>query len=181
MMINRLNSPAADIIFYHITRLPELAMIVFVVILSIFYERRIFLATVIAMSLCGLSILLFKHILFSDFNRPSMWLNSNHINFHRVEGIRLHTNGSFPSGHTIAAFCSLALVGFISRNGFLQFLLFVLACASAYSRVYASQHYLMDVYAGALIGYFYAYFFFTLFENRFKTPVWQKPLIRFRK
>ncbi len=180
-MVNSLNSPAADIIFYHITRLPELAMIVFVFILSIFYERRIFLATVIAMSLCGLSILLFKHILFSDFNRPSMWLNSNHINFHRVAGIRLHTNGSFPSGHTIAAFCSLALVGFISRNGFLQFLLFILACASAYSRVYASQHYLMDVYAGALIGYFYAYFFFTLFENRFKTPVWQKPLIRFRK
>lgn len=176
LYINSRNSPEADFFFYHVTRLPELAMIVFVVVLGFFQERRLFLAVVVAMSVCGLSILLFKHVLFSDFHRPYFWLSGNHIDFHRVDGIRLHTNGSFPSGHTIAAFSSLGLAGFISRNGILQLLLFILACLSAYSRVYAAQHYLMDVYAGALVGYSVSLFVFTLFQSVFKTPYWKTPV-----
>jgi len=178
LAINGFNSPAADTLMYHITRLPELAMIVFVVVLSMFFERRIFLATVIAMSVCGLSILLFKHVLFSEYTRPFQWLDANHIRFHAVGGIRLHSNGSFPSGHTMSAFCALALAGFISKRASVQLLLFILACASAYSRVYVAQHFLMDVYAGGLIGYTTAFFFYTFFQNRFTTPYWQRSIIR---
>jgi membrane-associated phospholipid phosphatase len=178
MVINGFYSPAGDMLMYHITRLPELAMIVFVVVLSLFFERRVFLATVIAMSVCGLSILLFKHVLFSDYTRPFQWLDANHIRFHAVSGIRLHANGSFPSGHTMSAFCALALAGFISKRGSVQFLLFLLACASAYSRVYVAQHFLMDVYAGGLIGYSFAFFFYNLFQSRFTTPYWQQSFIR---
>ena len=181
LFINSHNSPIADVILYHITRLPELAMIVFVVFLGLFHEKRVFLAVVVAMSLCGLSILLFKLFLFSDFNRPFQWLNSNKIPFHAVDGIRLHSNGSFPSGHTMSAFCSLALVAFISNRGIIQIFLFLLACASAFSRVYAAQHYLMDVYAGAIIGFTYAFFFYTVFQNKFTTLYWKKPLIQLKK
>lgn len=178
MAINGFNSPAGDAMMYHITRLPELAMIVFVIVLSLFFERRTFLAAVLAMSVCGLSILLFKHVLFSEYTRPFQWLDANHIRFHAVSGIRLHANGSFPSGHTMSAFCALALAGFISKRGSVQLLLFILACASAYSRVYVAQHFLMDVYAGGLIGYTLAFFFYTLFQNRFTTPYWQSSFIR---
>lgn len=181
LYINGKNSPAGDVFFYHITRLPELAMIVFVIVLAFFQERRIFLAVAVAMSLCGLSIILFKHVLFADFHRPFFWLSGNHISFHRVDGIRLHTNGSFPSGHSIAAFSSLALAGFISRNGAIQFLLFILACLSAYSRVYAAQHYLRDVYAGALVGFSIALFVYVLFNTIFKTPAWKKPVYKKQK
>ncbi|MBL7836874.1 MAG: phosphatase PAP2 family protein [Bacteroidetes bacterium] len=179
LFINSHHTPWLDTVMYHITRLPELAFIVFVFILGLFAERRQFLAIVVAMSLSGLSILLFKNVLFPDFDRPFQWLNANQVNFHHVPGIRLHSNGSFPSGHTIAAFCSLALVGFVSKKGWLQALLFIVACSAAYSRVYAAQHYLMDVYAGALIGFFYAFLFTWLFEKWFTTPVWLKPLIKF--
>lgn len=178
LYINGHNNAFLDVILYHITRLPELAMIVFVIVLSFFNERRVFLSVIVAMSVCGLTILLFKNVLFPEFNRPFFWLNSNHVQFHEVPGIRLHSNGSFPSGHSMAAFSSLALAGFISRNGLVQFLLFLLACVSAYSRVYAAQHYLMDVYAGALIGYFLSFFIYNLFNGLFKTPYWKRSILK---
>ena len=178
LMINGNNSKILDQLMYHITRLPELFMIVFVIVLSAFHERKVFLSTIIAMSICGLSIVIFKQIIFSDFERPLAWLSSNKINYHKVDGIKLHSNGSFPSGHTMSAFCALAIAGFISKNGFVQFLLFLLACASAYSRVYVAQHYLMDVYAGALIGYFYALLIYQLFSNKLRTPYWQNSIFR---
>lgn len=166
---------------YHVTRLPELAMIVFVVILSLFHERRTFLSAVVAMSICGLSILLFKNVIFPDFDRPFQWLNGQQITFHRVEGIRLHSNGSFPSGHTMAAFCSLGLAGFISKSGWLQFAFFILAVLSAYSRVYTAQHYLMDVYAGAMAGFGIAAGIYLLFSGIFKTPYWNSAIIGKKK
>jgi membrane-associated phospholipid phosphatase len=178
LMINGNNSKILDQLMYHITRLPELFMIIFVIVLAAFHERKVFLSTIIAMSICGLSIVIFKQIIFSDFERPLAWLSSNNINYHKVDGIKLHSNGSFPSGHTMSAFCALAIAGFISKNGIVQFLLFLLACASAYSRVYVAQHYLMDVYAGALIGYFYALLFYQLFSNKLRTPYWQNSIFR---
>lgn len=179
LFINSHHAPWLDTLLYHTTRLPELAFIVFVVILGLFAERRQFIAIVIAMAVSGLSILLFKNIIFSGFDRPFVWLNSNHAEFHNVPGIHLHSNGSFPSGHTMAAFCSLALVGIVSGKSWIQAFLFLVACMAAYSRVYAAQHYLMDVYAGALIGFFYAWLFTWLADKLFTTPVWQKPLIKF--
>ncbi len=178
LIINGFNNNVLDQLMYHITRLPELFFIVFIIILSAFFERKTFMAAVVAMSLCGISIVIFKQIIFSDFERPFAWLSQNKIKYHHVAGISLHSNGSFPSGHTMSAFCALALAGFISKNGFVQFFLFILACASAYSRVYVAQHYLVDVYAGALIGYFYALFFYQLFSNKLKTPYWQNSIFR---
>ncbi len=178
--INSHFTPELDIIMYHITRLPELAYIIFVIILGLFTEKRMFLTIIVAMGISGLLIFLFKHHLFADFNRPYFWLNSEKIPFHHVQGIRLHSNNSFPSGHTMAAFSSLALIGFVSRSGWTQFGLFLLACVSGYSRVYVAQHYLMDVYAGALIGFAIALFCYILFHSMFKTPFWMSPIIQFK-
>ncbi len=100
------------------------------------------------------------------------------LNF--VKGVRVFQDyTSFPSGHTISAFCALALVGFISKKPWVQFLLFLLACLSGYSRVYAAQHYLMDVYAGAIFGFTVALIVYHIFTNNFKTPFWSQPLIKF--
>lgn len=169
-----------DVVMYHITRLPELAYIIFVLTLALFTEKRTALAIAVAMSLAGILIVCFKHYLFSGFDRPSIWLNSYKVDFHHVDGIRMHTNGSFPSGHTLSAFCSLALVGFVSKNGWLQLFLFLLACLSGYSRVYVAQHYLMDAYAGAMIGFTIALSCTYLSNRMFKTPFWLSPLIAFK-
>ena len=176
--INSLNGPVADVIMYHITRLPEITYIIFVVFLGVFTQRRYFLAIVTALIICGLVIVVSKQFLFADALRPFSWLNENNVKFHHVDRVTLHSTGSFPSGHTLAAFCSLALVGFISSVGFVQFLLFLLAALTGYSRVYLAQHYLIDIYVGGLLGFTIAFIFFTLIERKFTTPYWQKPLLK---
>ncbi len=178
LFINGQFDPQLDVFMYHITRLPELSFVVFVVFLGIFTQRRYFLAIVTALIVCVLIIVSSKYFLFADHLRPFSWLNKNNVAFHHVPNISLHSNGSFPSGHTMAAFCALALAGFISARGFVQFLFFVLALLAGYSRVYVAQHYLVDVYAGALIGFTIAYIIFSVIERKFSTPYWQKPLLK---
>lgn len=167
-----------DLFMYHITRLPEISFVVFVVFLGSFTQRRYFLAIVTSLIVCVLVIVFSKYFLFSDQLRPYSWLSKNNVVFHHVPNISLHSNGSFPSGHTMAAFCALALAGFISGSGFVQFLFFILALLAGYSRVYVAQHYLIDVYAGALTGFTIAYIIFSVIERKFSTPYWQKPLLK---
>jgi membrane-associated phospholipid phosphatase len=42
----------------------------------------------------------------------------------------------------------------------------VLACLTAFSRVYLSQHFIMDIYAGSIIGTLTAIGFYYLFYSR---------------
>lgn len=179
--INQHHSYFLDVLMYHLTRIPELASIVFIIILGLFAERRQFFAIIVALSLCGLFILLSKNFIFSEFKRPFAWIMENPpYKFHFVDGIKLHSNGSFPSGHTISAFCSLGLIGFLSRNSWIQLLLFILALSMGYSRIYTLQHYLMDVYAGALAGYAFAFFISFYMQNKFITSYWQSPIIKLK-
>ena len=173
--INQHHHPVLDELLYHLTRLPELALIVFILVLAFFYERKLTLSVVVSLILCALSIYLFKHILFPDFERPSVWIKAHQIKLHLLPSINLHSHGSFPSGHTLAAFASLGMAGFLSRNTWVQLVLFLIACGIAYSRVYVCQHYLRDVYVGALYGYFLSLFVFLFFNSRLKTPYWNNP------
>jgi len=75
-----------------------------------------------------------------------------------IEGI--HTIGgltSFPSGHTLSAFCILGFGAYMfstnQRFGkWLQFICFLLAALVGFSRIYLFQHFLKDVTLGALLG-----------------------------
>ena len=178
LFINGHNAPWLDKLMYHITRLPEIAYIIFVLFLGIFTQKRYAIAIFISLVLCGLIIVLTKFLIFSGETRPSVWLLENKIPFHAVEGITLYSHGSFPSGHTIASFCTLALAAFISKKWWVQFLFFALAFASAYSRVYVLQHYFIDIYVGAIIGFVISFVCFSIIESKFHTPEWQKPFIK---
>lgn len=60
-------------------------------------------------------------------------------------------NFSFPSSHSLFAFCALPII--ISQFPKLKKIAFVLAGIIAFSRVYFGLHFFSDVIAGALIGY----------------------------
>lgn len=169
--INQHHNPVSDHLLYHLTRLPELSLIVFIIVLAFFYERKITLSVLTSLFLCGISIYLFKHVLFSDFERPSVWIKAHQIKMHLLQSIDLHSHGSFPSGHTLGAFATLGMAGMVSKNAWVQILFFILACGIAYSRVYVCQHYLRDVYVGALYGYGVCLLLFIIF-NRLSSPYW---------
>jgi undecaprenyl-diphosphatase len=61
------------------------------------------------------------------------------------------TSHSFPSGHAATSFaCAATLASFAPRRA--KPVLYLLAAAIAYSRVYVGVHYPLDVLAGAALG-----------------------------
>ena len=65
------------------------------------------------------------------------------------------TTHSFPSGHATTSFaCAATLAPFVPRRSVP--VLYVLAAAIAYSRVYVGVHYPLDVLGGAALGLLFA-------------------------
>ena len=114
-----------------------------------------------AMILSALMTQLVKHIVHAP--RPLTWFAANmpDIQLPLVEGVKMNYWYSFPSGHT-TSFFALAFVASILLTRLpgnprfssilVQILLFVLAALGGYSRIYLSQHFAMDVFAGILVG-----------------------------
>jgi membrane-associated phospholipid phosphatase len=69
-----------------------------------------------------------------------------------IDGVELYEKFSFPSGHTALVFCLCMSVSFITKKKYYSFLLVLLAYIVGFSRIYLSQHFLIDVLAGALVG-----------------------------
>lgn len=62
---------------------------------------------------------------------------------------------SFPSGHTMSGFALYAFVAFVYPNKKIAAaILFFIALMVGLSRIYLVQHFLKDVYLGAIIGVF---------------------------
>lgn len=87
---------------------------------------------------------------------------------------------SFPSNHTMLAFCILP---FISKEfPGLRYLWIFLACLVGFSRIYFGFHFLSDVIAGAAIGYLIgALIIKSEKENRFWENLYWKIYNRFVK
>ena len=69
-------------------------------------------------------------------------------------GSALRGRGSFPSGHTIAAFSIATVVARrYGNHRWAPFVAYGLATAIAFSRLTLSAHFLSDVFMGAALGY----------------------------
>ncbi len=144
----------------------------FAVILSmlfLFFRFRYFFMLIMSFIVSGLLAQLLKRFVFPDVLRPAAYLDQM-AGLELVPGIDLHHTLGFPSGHATTAFAVLLLAGFITRNRFAVFVLMLTAWLAGMSRVYLSQHFLMDVLGGSLIGVFSALFFYWYFR-KFK-PAW---------
>jgi len=71
------------------------------------------------------------------------------------KGSILRGNGSFPSGHTIAAFSVAAVAArrYGRRHRWVPFVAYGAAAAVGFSRVTLSSHFPSDVFMGAALGY----------------------------
>ena len=128
------------------------------VILLLFY--RVGWATFLASNLLLSTIIVqpIKHIVCAP--RPLTWFAENmpDVTLPLVEGVRMNHWLSFPSGHTttfFVLFYSLSIIlcaENVTGKMILSFLCFLCASFGAYTRIYLSQHFALDIFAGILIA-----------------------------
>lgn len=89
-----------------------------------------------------------------------------------VDGVNMHSWHSFPSGHTASFFVFFSLCAFIwayeqwPRKNEAAIVCLILALLGGYSRIYLSQHFLMDVCAGMAEGVLMSVVMFWLFTAK---------------
>ena len=151
LWLNSLHTDWADVFFKYYTLVGE--WVPFVVVAGLlFYRYRAALLVLSAQVVAGLTSQVFKRIF--DMPRPKRFFAEccPDVQLQVVEGVRLHSSHSFPSGHTTSAFALFLALAFLTRRKELHFLYLLLAVLVGYSRIYLSQHFPSDVWAGSLIG-----------------------------
>lgn len=175
LLFNKSNSPFLDVFFKYVTWLGEWLGGVLVGLVLLFSRKLKFLLVyLVAISISSLTAQGLKNYVFNDHKRPSVEYSEQ---IHEVEGIDLHSDFSFPSGHTTAAFCMFTMlaVGMASRRW--QIISIVLAFAVGVSRMYLGQHYLIDVVAGSILGTTIATLVSVLLLPSFGTDLLNKKLL----
>ena len=129
-----------------------------IVVLLLFYRAR--WSTFLASNLLLTTLIVqpIKHIVHAP--RPLTWFAEYmpDITLPLVEGVRMNHWLSFPSGHTATFFALFFCVSIIlcaenvKGKYILSFLCFLCASFGAYTRIYLSQHFALDIFAGILIA-----------------------------
>ena len=158
------------------------------VILLLFYRAG--WATFLASNLLLSTVIVqpIKHIVCAP--RPLTWFAENmpDVTLPLVEGVRMNHWLSFPSGHTttfFVLFFSLSIIlcaENIKGKNILSFLCFLCASFGAYTRIYLSQHFALDIFAGILIAVFstLCLYFFLVKKTR-NTQFWDWRVQKLRK
>ena len=159
-----------------------------IVVLLLFYRAgwSTFLAS--NLLLTTLIVQPIKHIVHAP--RPLTWFAEYmpDITLPLVEGVRMNHWLSFPSGHTATFFALFFCVSIIlcaeniKGKYILSFLCFLCASFGADTRIYLSQHFALDIFAGILIAVcstLILYFF--LVKNTKNTQFWDWNVQKLRK
>ena len=158
------------------------------VILLLFYRAG--WATFLASNLLLSTIIVqpIKHIVCAP--RPLTWFAENmpDVTLPLVEGVRMNHWLSFPSGHTttfFVLFYSLSIIlcaENVTGKMILSFLCFLCASFGAYTRIYLSQHFALDIFAGILIAVFSTLsLYFFLVKKTKDTQFWGWNVQKLRK
>jgi membrane-associated phospholipid phosphatase len=149
--LNSYNSSFFDIFFKYLTNLGDGISLPVLLLIAVWARFRDGVYLVVVFLLSGFFVQVLKRFVFPDMDRPTKFLGEN-VHLHLVDGVKQHCCHSFPSGHAATAFGFFLCFAMISKRNWIKGSMFVLACLVAYSRVYLSQHFLIDIFVGSLIG-----------------------------
>jgi membrane-associated phospholipid phosphatase len=162
--LNSSHTKSVDSFFRMLTWLGNGWFAVIFSMLFLFIRFRYFFMLILSYCVSGLMAQFLKRFVFPDILRPAAYLDQM-PGLELVPGMDLHHTLAFPSGHTTTAFAILLLTGFIIHKKYAVFGLMLLAWLAGLSRVYLSQHFLVDVLAGSVLGVFSALFFYWYFHK----------------
>ena len=164
LLVNQWHSPTADTFFKYITHLGDGALFAVIIIVLAFVKFRWALYELLAALMTLIFVFITKQLIFNGMPRPTKYFE-NEETLHLVEGVKMHAWNSFPSGHTITAFAIFMVLVLITKKNYLKFIFVMIAILAGYSRVYLSQHFLGDIFSGAIIGSLIAAFSCSIIDN----------------
>jgi len=151
LAINRINSPFFDQYFKCMTEFGAFLLIAPIIIIMALFRYRYALMAIASSVLASLLVQILKRIFYADSPRPKV-VFQDICDLHFVENVHLHSSHSFPSGHTAGAFALFIVLALINKRPVWQFLFLIMAVLVGYSRMYLSQHFLIDVVVGSVVG-----------------------------
>ncbi|MCR4994070.1 MAG: phosphatase PAP2 family protein [Bacteroidales bacterium] len=179
LLLNTYHSGIEDIFFRYFTVFAEWPVYVIALLPLLFWKAGWTYLYVISEILSGLTVFILKRLF--AMPRPAAYFKYLPQKFPVVDGVNLHHAHSFPSGHTATFFvaatlCALLIAYFYSthksaskRSYWRWFIISMLLLPPAfggYSRVYLSQHFLLDVFVGSMIGFTVPCLVFWYFERK---------------
>ncbi len=154
LKMNTLHTPFLDVLMKYWTYLGDGLLLIILIAGLLMISFRHFFTGITAFAIGGLTTQALKRLIFSDFPRPIKYfeLAGKGNQLYLVEGVDLYDWLSFPSGHTSTAFALFFALALMTRSVITQAGLFLLALGVGYSRIYLSQHFLVDVVGGSFLG-----------------------------
>ena len=163
LYINKYHSPFFDFFFKYATHLGDGIMFGVLGILFFRIKRRMFFVFLTGGFLTLVVTYILKRIVFKGVPRPVEALGAEAL--HLIDGVKMAHWNSFPSGHTTAAFTIFTILSLYFYKSKLQYLWISLAIIAGLSRVYLSQHFLVDVFVGSYIGILLGFISMALLSN----------------
>jgi membrane-associated phospholipid phosphatase len=153
IFFNELNSPTGDVFFKIMTNLGDGLVYLVVLIILLFIRYRLALVFFVGVVISNVIVHISKSLIWTHAYRPSKYFELfESYKLHFVEGVNLHALHSFPSGHSTTVFNVFFMLALVVKNNFIKFTFLIIAILGAYSRVYLSQHFLIDIVCGAILG-----------------------------
>ena len=182
LLLNSYHTAVLDTFFKYFSMLAEGPLYV-LALLPLFWKK---IRITIFFFLCELSgggiVQILKHS-FSSERPMSAFEHYPDMALPLVQGVDMNYGNSFPSGHSLTFFvfstcCALILAYYYhlnanknNRKSWILFnltllVLFVFAALGCYSRIYLSQHFLLDVCVGSIIGFVTPFLFYYFGRNK---------------
>jgi len=150
--VNNKHNAFFDIFFATATNVGDgWCFAVFLIVSFFFVTRKKFYFGVALFISTALVSVLFNRVFFSAELRPLAWFK-NPSTIHFVDGVTVYSQNSFPSGHTITAFCFAFYATYLIKNKKFGFVFLISAILVGYSRIYLGQHFFGDVVFGSVIS-----------------------------
>jgi membrane-associated phospholipid phosphatase len=149
LLLNQNLGSTADFFFQYFTHAGDGIFWVPVGLYFIFFKRKLLPLILSAIVLSTLLVQTGKKIIYPNEARPTAAIESTTQSpIHTVKGVTVHSNNSFPSGHTTTAFSLFLLGCLLLPYTYFWLIGFTAALLAGYSRVYLAQHFPLDVGAG---------------------------------
>ena len=163
LWINQFHAPWANYAFRFLTLMGDGIFLPVYLVIMMFIRYRYMFLLVLVFLISGLIVQILKRFVFDDYGRPAKIIGE--ANLYLVPGVKQLGRHSFPSGHSATAFGMMFTFAYVLKNKWLKFGTFVLACLIAFSRVYLSQHFLIDTMVGSFIGFITVFLMVPLVEK----------------